>query len=442
MTLKSQILQSQILLACLAIGYCLSLPAFSATNTPTGKIMVRWDGTNMTAGDYEFAFWTNGAGPTGGGSVTNLTDLVDVYFPKTLANNGASLMWIHALSLFGPSTYTPCAVTNTAATSVSVSAATLNGNVLSVGFGSAGLITYWGDDDGTTNAWDNTLDCGAASVGAFSTNISGLTMAKTYYYRSKITNQWESAWASPSASFSTSLWEDPNEASLVARYWFDPTATNAAGLIPDSSGLGNDATNKPTFATGPTWTILGTNTLGRVEDGYSFDFSDDYIWCGSPFNEAFTNDFSVAVWVNVDAARSYAKILCGGPVVSATYSPCIDLSAGGLTPRLIYTWDAGAHYDVLNGSAIPTTTWVHLVYTHTIATNIYYTNGVYCAGAAATHHAEANTTGVRLGVVSTTTQLYDGKMDDVRIYKAALSASDVAALYQNTNPTNNLEARP
>lgn len=91
-------------------------------------------------------------------------------------------------------------------------------------------------------------------------------------------------------------WTDPNEDLLVLRLWFDPTTTNSVGRINDSAST-NDFDVKPSVAAGGVWTIIGTNSDGRVEHAPDLDGSDDHY--DRPDTAALdmgTRDFSVSWW--------------------------------------------------------------------------------------------------------------------------------------------------
>ncbi|MDI6773972.1 MAG: DUF2341 domain-containing protein [Verrucomicrobiota bacterium] len=94
-------------------------------------------------------------------------------------------------------------ITNTGATSVTATNATLNGNFV---YGYTGTVyVFWGDADGGTNqaSWGNTNNLGPRSEGAFSIAVSNLWANKTYYYRCYVTNDWHIDWADSTTNFTT-----------------------------------------------------------------------------------------------------------------------------------------------------------------------------------------------------------------------------------------------
>ena len=100
-----------------------------------------------------------------------------------------------------------------AATSISSTQATLQGNVTSSG-GDAPFITlYYGASDGADNAanWSNSVELGQLGAGPFSYPIGDLIPSTTYHYRVRATNSaaLDGVWASSSQSFSTPASTNP-----------------------------------------------------------------------------------------------------------------------------------------------------------------------------------------------------------------------------------------
>jgi hypothetical protein len=124
------------------------------------------------------------------------------YVYRCYATNTTGAVWSVLQRGFTTLTVVPTVNNADGASNITENAATLNGN-LSLQFGTAAITVYWGEEDGGTNkaSWDNPGSLGARSQGAFSTNITGLTVDTLYYYRTYASNTYGDAWASE-----TSLW--------------------------------------------------------------------------------------------------------------------------------------------------------------------------------------------------------------------------------------------
>ena len=134
-----------------------------------------WGHTN------DFGFCTNGQALT-----TNVTLSPGTkYYYRFYATNTAGYdEWAELSTFTTPDFVPPQVTTNTGATAVEKSTATLNGVL--TGGGTAQATIYWGQN---TNAWANTNAMGAVVQDTpFSTNITGLTLGTLYYYRCYVTN--------------------------------------------------------------------------------------------------------------------------------------------------------------------------------------------------------------------------------------------------------------
>jgi hypothetical protein len=126
-------------------------------------------------------------------------------FPATAGYGFTSDTYYDLSTGWGPlPAPTAPSVTNTGgATAITPTTATLNGNLTSDGGSSTSVTVYWGASDGSTTIgnWANHTDPVTRSAGAFSADITGLTLGTTYYYRCYAVNSIDHAWADSSATF-------------------------------------------------------------------------------------------------------------------------------------------------------------------------------------------------------------------------------------------------
>jgi len=125
-------------------------------------------------------------------------------FHIPLSPHSGGQSWILNLESAPPVPATP-AITNVAASGVTASSATLNGNLTSAGTKSTTVYVYWGtvDRGQTTSGWDGSQNLGVRSAGAVSHTVSGLAQGATYYYRFYASSSAGEDWADPAASFKT-----------------------------------------------------------------------------------------------------------------------------------------------------------------------------------------------------------------------------------------------
>lgn len=96
-------------------------------------------------------------------------------------------------------------LTNSAASAIGQTTATLNGTVTSIGAAAPSITLFYGTTNGGTTAasWQNSLNLSGTYPGAFSGNISGLTANTPYFFTARATNSGGVSWATPSLSFDT-----------------------------------------------------------------------------------------------------------------------------------------------------------------------------------------------------------------------------------------------
>ncbi len=109
-------------------------------------------------------------------------------------------------------------VTNSNASNIQVTSATLNGSVLSTGGAVPNVTIYYGPTDGGINTatWSNSASLGFVAAGAFGQTVMNLSPANTYYFTAAAVNSAGTAWAAPSLSFNTPQLTVPVVTNLTA----------------------------------------------------------------------------------------------------------------------------------------------------------------------------------------------------------------------------------
>ncbi len=212
----------------------------------------------------------------------------------------------------------------------------------------------------------------------------------------------------------------------LAGYWkFDEGRGTVAK---DSSGNGNNGT----LTGGP------TRQIGKFGGDLNFDGVDDYVVTNS-FN--LPNTFTVSAWVKpASQPANYLRI------AETSY-------ANGFYLGLDTTDDPGYKWIVNNptspfgtaeGGTLTFGAWTHVVGTYNGTTGVLYVNGVN-VGSDTFNDPGSDTNVVTIGRNNPLAMEYfNGEIDDVRIYKRALSATDVNNLYKDTKTVvlgNNLDIR-
>ena len=203
------------------------------------------------------------------------------------------------------------------------------------------------------------------------------------------------------------LYETTN---LVAYYPFNKNANDESEN--DHHGTVNGAT-------------LTTDRLGNANSAYAFNGVNDIITI--PHNESLnsSNELSFSVWVKPTSLKN-AMILGKSNYSNATNYLLRTTASGYISFE---------YKNFANSNSLPLTAgaWNHIaVVSQQDNSKQVYINGVLASHTNATSPygivTNALTIGARPGA-----EFFDGSIDDLRIYKSALTASNVSSLYNNNS---------
>lgn len=152
----------------------------------------------------------------------------------------------------------PVGVTNSPATGIQTTAATLGGRILATGVNLGGVTIFYGPTDGGTNvaAWAQSTYLGPQG-GVFSNPVTGLSFNTLYYFTAQATNSGGIRWATPSLSFMTL---SPTRASIANLPGTGVTSTTAT-LGGQVLSTGGDAPKVTLF--------YGSSDGGAVQGAWS-----------------------------------------------------------------------------------------------------------------------------------------------------------------------------
>jgi hypothetical protein len=205
---------------------------------------------------------------------------------------------------------------------------------------------------------------------------------------------------------------------LHTRLAFDETGGTTAA---DASGNSHTGT----LVGGPAW------VAGRSGNALAFDGANDYVSL-PPNVVADLADFSIATWVWWDAERTWARVFDFGSGIQHYMTLTPRSGTGVMRFAMTTTLNAGEQA-IEAGAALPAGQWVHVAVTLKGSTGSLYVNGALAGSNAAMHHAP-----FRLGATSRnwigrsqfgSDPHFNGKIDDFRIYRGALGAAEVLALF-------------
>ena len=194
---------------------------------------------------------------------------------------------------------------------------------------------------------------------------------------------------------------------IIAHYTFD--GKDMYQNVADVSGGGNHGALFGQAAT--------TTAIGKIGQALNFDGTDDYVKV-SHATLFDLSDFSYSVWVN--------------PAISSgAYKSIIDAD----DDKQLLSINEG-RYEVYGrcsgvGGTAKKNEWHHLVWTVSGTSYVLYEDGVQIkSGSGCSSSINAGAIHIGAGVfMGAPNEAFNGKIDDVRIYNRALSASEAKQLY-------------
>jgi hypothetical protein len=194
-------------------------------------------------------------------------------------------------------------------------------------------------------------------------------------------------------------------------HWTMAQDSLKGSLLADKTPYENDGT-----IYGATFT---TDRKGKANSAMSFDGVNDYIDCGNDDSLNITEAITISYWV---------KYISGGELgLAKNWNEWRFMK--GYTLSIYNT--IGGNYSNWNVSFIPVVgTWYHLTYSYDGSNQKFFLNG------------ELKNTNSRTGSLLSSAKLYlgaypsgnsfTGSIDDVRVYNRALSAEEIAFLYNSS----------
>ncbi len=191
----------------------------------------------------------------------------------------------------------------------------------------------------------------------------------------------------------------------------------------DSSGNGNNGTL--VNMTGSDW------VAGKSNTALNFDGIDSYADIISPTPLNISGALSVSSWVYADTIPQGES----GIVLNGVYTYGLTYYVDGRAWAYIHSGDNNLPV------SITTSSWHHLVLTWDGTTNSngmkLYLDGAL-AGQKASLYANTSASGpLYIGKNPSSGKVFDGKIDETRIYNRALTQEEITALYNNPAITNN-----
>jgi hypothetical protein len=195
---------------------------------------------------------------------------------------------------------------------------------------------------------------------------------------------------------------------LVAAYSF---AAGSGASVADSSGNGNTGT-----ISGATWTAQG-----RFDNALVFNGSSSLVTINDSASLDLSGGMTLEAWVYPTQSGGWRSVLFKEQPAELVYALYADSDSA--RPRgFVYI---GAEMTASGTAQVAANTWTHLATTYDGAQLRLYVNGVQAGSAAASGNIVVSSGALRIGGNAIWGEYFSGRIDEVRVYNRALSASEL-----------------
>ncbi len=265
-------------------------------------------------------------------------------------------------------------------------------------------------------------------TGTFTSTLNGLKQNTTYYIRAYATNKNGTTYGNE-INFKTLNIDISTD--LVAYYPFSGNANDISGNENNGTVMGGVS--------------LTSDRLGKLNKAYAFPGnSNSYIECGSSNSLKITGPITMSAWIYLDGGYFNPRVLNYGNEGSGTNYQ-ISMTGNSNVNRFIDGGIAmrngqGAFFccgSQGNGINIPALSWQHIAFTvDNFGVAKSYLNGKLTRTIQGTPVNELNYSNTTLNIGRKNQSAFDafgGKLDEIRIYKRALTDEQINYLYTENN---------
>lgn len=172
---------------------------------------------------------------------------------------------------------------------------------------------------------------------------------------------------------------------------------------------------------------MGQNRFGETNKASVFNGTTSYVSLPASNSIVDVNSFTISAWFNADTigtAYNYSNRIL--TFMRTAGSTGVSLATGSSNLATIMYYKTSAHAYITK--TISAGNWYNLVMTYDGITVKAYLNGVFTNSEVCTISA-LDATSAKIGSYSTSSNFFDGYIDDIKIYNRSLNADEVLHNY-------------
>ncbi|RYD47676.1 MAG: hypothetical protein EOP85_05025, partial [Verrucomicrobiaceae bacterium] len=223
----------------------------------------------------------------------------------------------------------------------------------------------------------------------------------------------------------TVAWQEPGKTRIVLPARFVAQPPDSYDVRYDFDGNTNDSLGKGHAIStgGPTYVV------GKSGQAIDLDGTDDFLT--APYNVGNSTDVTVAAWINWDGGDNWQRVFDFGN--STTQNFMLTPKSSANTMRFVIV-NGGAEQQ-LNTNVPATGQWVHVAVTLSGNTGRLYVNGSQAtSGTITINPSDFMPTKNYIGKSNWPDPLFNGRIEDFRVYSRALSGPEIVALQTVNQP--------
>jgi PKD repeat protein len=240
----------------------------------------------------------------------------------------------------------------------------------------------------------------------------------TYSVTLRVTDSQSAAAVSPSVVIGVTA--PPAPPGQVAAYSFDQGSGTS---VPDASGNGHTGT-----ISGATWT-----SAGKYGGALSFDGVNDWVTIADSDALDLTTGMTLAAWVFPAAHTTFRTVVMKERPGHEVYSLYSNTSGGRPAGGIVRTSNVKL-VDIAGSQPLPLNSWTHLAVTYDSTTLRLYVNGAQVASKSAPGVILTSGSPLRIGGNSVWSEFFQGRIDEVRIFNRALTATELQSVMSTPLP--------